>query len=281
MKTAAASCHGKAAKPAFMSTHTYTFMVAGFRFSWYHSTDKAEKGGALSVAYNVQTKPGLTGNQLKILAMATMTIDHVGLELLPGMELMRIIGRLALPIYAYMIAEGCRYTHDRRGYLLRVAALAALCQGVYFLVMGSLYQCILVTFSLAICLIYAVDNFRTKQTPGAALTLFATVFAVRFLCAGLPRLLSGYAVDYGFWGAVLPVLVYLGWDRWSRAALLTVGLVLLGMAYGGIQWWALAAVPLLLLYNGQRGKWQLGKIFYLYYPLHLAVIYAIGLLIKV
>ena len=70
----------------------------------------------------------LTGNQLKILAMIAMTCDHVGLQLFPQWTFLRIIGRLALPIYAYMIAEGCRYTRDRRKYLLRMVSLAALCQ---------------------------------------------------------------------------------------------------------------------------------------------------------
>ena len=89
---------------------------------------------------------GLTGNQLKIIAMLTMTCDHVGLQLLPQWGFLRILGRLALPIYAWMIAEGCRHTRSRKKYLLRLASLAALCQIVYFIAMGSLYMCILVTF---------------------------------------------------------------------------------------------------------------------------------------
>ena len=70
-----------------------------------------------------QTKkfPGFTGNELKLIAMIAMTCDHVGLQLLPGVPVLRIIGRLALPIYAYMIAEGCRYTRSRKKYLLRIA----------------------------------------------------------------------------------------------------------------------------------------------------------------
>ena len=103
-------------------------------------------------------KFGLTGNQLKLIAMIAMTCDHVGLSLFPQLQILRIIGRLAFPIYAFMIAEGCRYTRDRRKYLLSISALALLCQLVYWFMMGSLYQCILVTFSLSICLIYALDH---------------------------------------------------------------------------------------------------------------------------
>lgn len=62
-----------------------------------------------------KTIAGLTGNQLKLLALIAMTCDHVGLQLLPQFIILRIIGRLAAPLFAYMIAEGCRYTHNRGG----------------------------------------------------------------------------------------------------------------------------------------------------------------------
>lgn len=229
----------------------------------------------------VQTKPGLTGNQLKILAMAAMTCDHVGLQLLPRFGVLRILGRLALPIYAYMIAEGCRYTHDRKRYLLRILVLAAVCQAVYFLAMGSLYQCILVTFSLSICLIYALDNAGKRRDPGSVCLALGTFLAAIFLCVLLPELLPGtdYAVDYGIWGVLLPVLVYCGKNRRQKLCLLTLGLLFLGAAFGGIQWWAFLAVPPLMAYSGQRGKYPIGKLFYIYYPLHLVVIYGISLLL--
>ena len=97
-----------------------------------------------------KTKFSLTGNQLKSIAMIAMTCDHVGLQLLPQFPILRIIGRLALPIFAYMIAEGCRHTRNRPRYLLTILGFAFICQAVYFFAMGSVYMCILVTFSLSI-----------------------------------------------------------------------------------------------------------------------------------
>lgn len=220
-----------------------------------------------------KTRSGLTGNQLKIIAMIAMTCDHIGLQLLPQVGILRIIGRLALPIYAYMIAEGCRHTRDRRAYLLRLAGLAAVCQVVYFVAMGSLYQCILVTFSLSVCLIYLADRAKARRAFGG---LFLGVLAAFFLCVVLPDLLprTDYAIDYGLTGVLLPLLIYEG-----RIPGLTAGLILLGLGFGGNQWWALAAVPLLMLYNGQRGKYPIGKLFYIYYPLHLVVIYGLSLIL--
>lgn len=224
---------------------------------------------------------GLSGNQLKLIAMLTMTLDHIGLYLLPQVQWLRILGRLSLPIYAYMIAEGCRYTHSRKGYFARIAFLAAICQGVYFLAMGSLYQCILVTFCLSIGMIFCLDAMRRSNTWISRGLFVLAVWGVGFVCEILPALLPGtdFAVDYGFFGALLPVLVYWGKDRNQKVLLLGVGLVLLALDLGGIQWCALGALPLLLCYTGQKGRHSLGMVFYLYYPVHLVVIYLLGCII--
>lgn len=219
-------------------------------------------------------KRRLSGNALKILAMIFMTCDHVAVELLPDWDFLRIIGRLAMPIYAYMIAEGCRFTHDRKKYLWRLSSLALLCQVVYFFAVGSLYQCILVTFSLSVCLIWALE---THPKSWGLLVFLASAF----LCEGLPVLLKGtdFAVDYGIVGVCLPALVYFGRTREEKLLGFTVGLVLLALQYEGIQWFGLGAVPLLMLYSGERGKLPIGRLFYFYYPAHLVVIYGLSLLL--
>ena len=221
-------------------------------------------------------KFGLTGNQLKILAMITMTCDHVGMQIFPQLLWLRIIGRLAMPIYAYMIAEGCRHTRDRKKYLLRLFGMGALCQVVYFVAMGSLYQCILITFSLSVCLICLLDAVEQEQNFRNWGKLFAGTVLIFFLCVVLPDLLpnTDYEVDYGLPGVLLPVLIY---GAGTRGLLL--GLFLVAMQHGGIQWMAFGAVPLLLCYNGKRGRANIGKLFYWYYPIHLVVIYGISFLI--
>lgn len=225
--------------------------------------------------------PGLTGNQLKILALITMTCDHVGLQLLPQWDWLRIIGRLALPVYAYMIAEGCRYTHRRGAYLGKLLGMAALCQIGYYVAQRSLYQCILVTFSLSIGLIYALEDAQKRRGWISILEAAGALAAAAFVCAGLPWLLprTDFAVDYGFAGVLLPVLVHFGRSKWEKLGLLSLGLCLLALECGGIQWFALLSVPLLALYNGRRGKWKIGGLFYIYYPVHLVIIYGLSLLL--
>lgn len=228
----------------------------------------------------VKTRPGLTGNQLKLLAMATMTIDHVGAYLLPQLPVLRIIGRLSLPIYAYMIAEGCRHSRNRWRYFLRLLGLGLLCQVVNYLVTGSLYQGILMTFSLAVLLIFPLEACRNRPGLASGILLAGSWMAACFVCEGLPRLLrhTDFAVDYGFIGVMLPTMVFLGKNARQRWLLLAAGLVLLSWNLGGVQWWCLASLPLIGLYNGEKGRYPLGRMFYWYYPAHLAAIYGIGAL---
>ena len=219
---------------------------------------------------------GLTGNQLKIIAMITMTCDHVGMQIFPHLLWLRIIGRLAMPIYAYMIAEGCRHTRDRKKYLLRLLGMGTLCQVVYLVAMGSYYQCILITFSLSVGLVWLMDVAEQEKTAKAQINLAMGVLATFFVCTVLPDLLphTDFEIDYGLPGVMLPVLIY---GAGTKGLLL--GLTLVALKYGGIQWLAFLSVPLLLAYNGRRGKANIGKLFYWYYPIHLVVIYGISLLV--
>jgi len=108
-------------------------------------------------------KFGLTNNQLKIIAMVSMVLDHVGLLFFSDMIIFRVLGRIAFPIFAYMIAEGCRYTKNRAKYLGIIAGMGTVFQIVYFVAMQSLYQGILITFSLSIIVIYSIDGIvRSK-----------------------------------------------------------------------------------------------------------------------
>ena len=224
-------------------------------------------------------KSGLSNNQLKILAMVAMALDHIGAYLFPQVLWLRLIGRLAFPIYAFMIAEGCRHTRNPGRYLGCLAGLAAVCQIVSFVAMGSLYQCIMVTFSLSVALILLIKNARKRQRFLSWLWVVLATAAILFLCHGLPRLLPGtdYRVDYDFIGVMTPVLVYLCAKKLPQ--LLTLSGCLVALCFGSWegQVFALLAVPLIALYNGTRGKWKLKWFFYLFYPMHLVLIYLVGM----
>ena len=97
---------------------------------------------------------------IKIIAAASMLIDHMGLLLFPQYRFMRILGRLAFPLYAFCIAEGFYYTRDRKRYFLQIFVLGLLCQIVYFIADGSMYLGVLIAFSLSILLMWTLDGVK-------------------------------------------------------------------------------------------------------------------------
>lgn len=220
---------------------------------------------------------GLTGNQLKLIAMVTMTVDHIGHILFPHLLLLRLVGRLAMPIYAFFIAEGCRYTHSMAGYLRSMALMGLLCSAVSFCA-GSLHQSILVTFSLSILLIFLLQKAGNTKQVWWYLLFAATLGAVWFVTEILPGLLPGtdFDVDYGFWGVILPVAVWL-MPKKPYQLLAAAGVMLVMALLNVYQWYAFGALVLLALYNGQRGKWKLKWLFYWYYPAHLAILHLLAM----
>lgn len=224
---------------------------------------------------------GLSGNQLKLIALISMTIDHVGYILLPQIVALRAIGRLAFPIYAYMIAEGCRYTRSIRKYLCALLTTAAVCQVVYFFTMRSLYLCIMVTFSFSVGLIWLIKLAEEKETALTRIAVAVGVLLAFFAAELLPQLLTGtdYGIDYGFLGIILPVAVYLCTEQKQKLLCMTLVLILMTWGTASVQWYALLAIPLLALYGGHRGKYKLKWLFYLYYPLHLALIWFLSVIL--
>ncbi|MBE6978549.1 MAG: hypothetical protein E7438_08000 [Ruminococcaceae bacterium] len=223
-----------------------------------------------------------SGNALKCIAATTMVVDHIGVLFFPYEALFRIIGRLAFPIFAFMIAEGCHYTRHRLRYFLGIFLLGAVCQVVYFVASGDVYWNVLLTFSGSIPVIYLLQEWKTRKNLMWMMPFSAAVAAA--------YVLNQYVtIDYGFWGMMLPVFVALiypekgekisGWRHLGRVGLLTLGLVLLACDSGKIQFYSLLAVPILLLYSGKRGKGRFKYGFYLFYPLHLVALQVIAWLL--
>lgn len=216
-----------------------------------------------------------TNNQLKIMALVFMTCDHVAKTFFPNNSVLLILGRISYPIFAYMIAEGCIYTKNRMKHLLMLGGLAVICQLVFSLVIGSLIMGILITFTLSVMLIYTYDNMINRRKPLDTVIFVALLAAVAFVCLKLPGMIPGFMIDYGLIGVIIPVVLYMFTERIYKLIALTVLLILMGLQLGGYQLFALIAVVLLFFYNGEKGKLNLKYLFYIYYPLHMVVIYLI------
>lgn len=222
----------------------------------------------------------LSGSTLKLIACALMLVDHMGLMLFPSLGIMRQIGRLAFPLFAFFIAEGCRHTHNRLRRLLWLAIPAAVMTLVYYLYDGEWQGSIFLTFTYSAALIWLLDiacAARGWRMAAAIGGFFAALAAMWWLCDILP-------IDYGFYGALVPVFVRAA-DMIAprpchaiRLAGLAVGLLLLAYDMGGIQYLSLFALIPLALYDGTRGRYPLKYFFYLFYPLHLVVLQLIDTL---
>lgn len=226
----------------------------------------------------------LNGNALKIIGAVSMFIDHVGVLFFPRVLFLRIIGRLAFPIFAYLITEGCRHTKNKLKYFLNLAVFGVIFQLVYFLITESRHMNIFITYALSIPMIYSFQHLKNSFgkkgyliRTGAVFSLFASIlFAIFFH--------KHFSVDYGFVGTLVPFVSSISMNKGHRSevdrmrdhifSVLFCGISLIVLAYPfrGVQIYGLLALPLLLAYSGERGKANLKYFFYLFYPAHLVIL---------
>ena len=240
----------------------------------------------------------MTSNKLKIIACISMTLDHVGYLLFPKVVFLRYIGRLALLIFAFFIAEGCLHTRSKAKYLLQISALAIVCQLFYVgeaLLNGGIRSIDLnILFTFCLSIIISSSYLRLKSTlqqknkkmlPTDIILFIASLSLAVFCCTYLSELLGiSVTIDYGLVGVLLPVSALLFSDKRKNLISFCVGTVIYCIVRAEIlpyTWFALLSLPLLFLYNGKRGTKKLKWPFYFFYPLHFAVIYGIHYLMSV
>ena len=237
----------------------------------------------------------LSGNTLKLIAAIAMVVDHVGLLFFPNKMIFRAIGRLSFPLFAFMIAEGCRHTRSKVRYLLTMASLATVFQLVYFFALGETNMCIFVTFTLSIIMVYSLHNFKRAlfvPKEGRAHRLLSLLWLM-LVFFGVFVLDLFFEIDYDFAGCMIPVMASIPHcdedmpeeikrfdTHFASVITTTLGLLVLAMANKPIQYFSLLTVPLLLLYSGKRGKLKLKYFFYIFYPAHLVLLYGLDLLLK-
>ena len=229
----------------------------------------------------------LSGTALKWIALILMTVDHFGL-IFSGFfpfsvyRFLRIVGRISFPIFAYLTAEGYRYTKNRKHYALRMLVFGALIQLGYFIFSQSLDLNIFCTLALS-CLYMALFDAAKADKRKIPLFLLAILLGV-FPCYMLTDF-YGLSVSYGLVGALLPLFAYAGRGKWESLFFFAVGSIILCLSLvtaplGAWQWFCLLALPILALYNGRAGKYRMKYFFYLYYPLHLVALYGLWMLLR-
>ncbi len=214
---------------------------------------------------------GLSGDALKWIAIVTMFIDHLACTSLnpygPHYELlystMRTIGRIAFPLYCFLLVEGFMHTGNYRRYVLRVGLFALISEipfdlAMYGTVFFPEYQSVMVTLLIGLIGLGAYRWCVCNRYPiyGIMVILAAVVAGMLTKC------------DYGAEGVLLIFIFYLlQYQPVARAVIFAFWCVMMG----GLEMWGVLAILPIMLYNGEKGGGKRGFRWFAYafYPAHL------------
>lgn len=211
---------------------------------------------------------------LKIVAIITMTIDHAGFLFFNNNFILRILGRIAMPIFAFQIGIGFKNTHSKEKYILRMFLTALISEIPFMLMITSgnyIYAShnICFTFTLALATLYLIELGKENK-----LFIFASI---------VPILISLLIpLDYGIWAILLVLLFYFFSEK---KLIYTFGMIIIALSYyfinnSTLQVYMLLSLPFLYLYNGKKGK-SLKYLFYVFYPLHMLILALIKIYFKI
>lgn len=244
----------------------------------------------------------LTGSSLKLLAIATMLIDHTGASILEpliaannahtivspfvtGLQLdyvllermdfiFRSIGRIAFPIFCFLLVEGFLHTRNKRTYAIRLGIFALISELPFDLAFWRVlyypdHQNVFFTLFLSFLCMILCEKFLKKETTNAVIKniLCGITVLLTMLLAFLLR------TDYHAFGILAVMLLYFLRQNPTKQ--------LIGGSLYFFSWEPLGAVAFLPIagYNGKRG-FSLKYFFYAFYPLHLLALYGINCLIR-
>lgn len=237
-------------------------------------------------------QPGISGYWLKLIAVISMLIDHTSaviLEQIPGLEnpafFMRIIGRLAFPIYCFLLIEGFYHTRSRAKYAGRLFLFALISEVPFDLAFSSRVwdfssNNVFFTLLFGLLMIWGIDKIRQKFVPemyGTKAAAIRTILIVLVVVAGgfLALLLR---TDYDLSGILTIFAIYMFYPKKVKGV--GIGVLALTMLSSIIEAAAFLDMIPIYFYNGTRGK-QMKYFFYIFYPAHLLLLaliaYAMGL----
>ena len=253
-------------------------------------------------SYQIRFKK-LDANTLKLIAIFAMTIDHIAWLVFPGYPtqalpiVMHIIGRITCPIMCYFIAEGYHYTRNIRKYTARLFSFAIISHFAYVFASTNFvdwksfipfyYGSFLNQTSVMWSLAWGLVMLRVANSNKIKADWLKTVLIILICIVSFPS-------DWSCVAALCILAIGTNRGNFKKQMSLLVFFVFIysvvyffaiDKVYGCIQMGVVLSIPILMLYNGQRGKSKsinnfMKWVFYIYYPLHLIVIGAIGYLCR-
>lgn len=203
----------------------------------------------------------LNSYHLKIIALVSMVIDHFGVVFFPDMFTFRIIGRISLVLYAFMLVEGFFHTKNFKKYILKIFVWAFISEIPFDLAMsGYIFnwqsQNIFFTLFLGLTGIYSLKSIRN--------VIFKPLSVIFFLSASVIL-----RVDYSWYGVLLIFTFYYFKNKEPLKFLTAEALSMLAsFKILLIQFFAFIGFIPILMYNGEQGK-KMGNFYYSFYALHL------------
>ena len=232
---------------------------------------------------------------LKIIALVFMFIDHAGKMLFPAIPEMRILGRIAFPIYVWCMIVGFHYTRSVPKYLLRVLVVGIISQPLYMLALNHTWNQpnVFLTLFLGLCALWGIREkkyFSHLWAPAATLIL-AIVLGVDYGWKGVALFILLYAVQNSRPGiAAVMIAFFLFWGSSFSVTRSLFGMALnlnalpnwlsqLLSPFLRLETYALLGLPFILVRfrkDLKLPRW-LG---YVLYPAHLAILYILEQIIK-
>ncbi len=227
----------------------------------------------------------MSGFVLKMIALITMLIDHTASILLEGSKwylLLRIIGRLAFPIFCFLLVEGYFHTKDVYKYLKRLGLFAILSEIPFDMAFADNItrfdfldnQNVFFTLFIGLSVIHLMTLVETKFRSNIIISNLLNC-AVVLIGSFIALLLSS---DYSMYGILIIVSFYIFRNnKW----VLTVVLLLLFYQLGGfVQAFGILSMLFIFLYNGKKGTSLNRYIFYGFYPVHLIILVLISRMLE-
>ena len=203
--------------------------------------------------------------QLKCIAIVSMALDHTGAVLYPSQIWLRCLGRIAFPIFCFLIVEGFFHTHDVRRYMGRLGVFALISEIPYDLAFRGVpleyaHQNVFFTLLIGIGMMVLLE--RNREWPVKAVILLLAMWLAVLIRS-----------DYNFRGVLLIFVFYIFHE--SRWLAVTAGGFWNFLYQGVIQKYGVLSVLPLALYNRERGR-KMKYFFYIFYPVHLLLLYGIS-----
>ena len=225
-----------------------------------------------------------SNNVLKIIACITMLLDHMGFILFPEYPIFRIIGRIAFPIFAFLLAEGCYYTKNKLRHFIVIAGFAVVMQTVLFVATKMTDFNIFIPFAISIALCYLVDyieRFIKEKRILISIGLIILLISSLILFYFIDAYTTYFFMNYGIYAVYLPFVLYIIRKYIKHVnifvSIFIICITMVLMKYFTpylYQFYGMISCVFILLYNRKKGKYNLKYLFYIFYPLHMVILYA-------